>query len=152
MRRNVADFLFDVEPDISVDVDAGRNPQDDAGVAIIDGVDDRVACRQHRGAAGGDRHDVADLKRRDLIVDHNQGRVGQHLDAGDGMQRVQNCARLRLRSDQEIEPGECAIDEGVDDRSGRRRALGAAAMDAVVDWVLRREPWSGLNPRLWLVR
>src|SRR5436190_10016327 len=32
---NVADFLLDVEPDISVDVDAGRNPQYDAGVAIV---------------------------------------------------------------------------------------------------------------------
>ena len=90
-------------------------------IAIVDRVDDRVVRRQHRSAAGGDWHDIADLKGRRLIVDHNQGWVGQHLDAGDGVQRVQDGARLRLRSDQEIESGECAIDEGVGDRSGGRR-------------------------------
>src|SRR5258708_38621221 len=37
-RRNVADFLFDVEADISGDVDAGRNPQNDASVSIVDRV------------------------------------------------------------------------------------------------------------------
>jgi len=31
-------------------------------------------------------------------------------------------------------------------------APAAAAAGADVDWVLRSEPWSGLNPRLWLVR
>src|SRR5467141_1079460 len=87
-RRNVADFLLDVEPDISVDVDAGRNPQNDTRVAIVDRVDDRVVRRQPRSAAGGDWHDIADLKGCRLIVDHNQGWVGQYLDAGDGVQRV----------------------------------------------------------------
>src|SRR5260370_14351894 len=78
-RRNVADFLFDIEPDISIDVDARRNTQNDTRVAIVDRVDDRVACGQHGGAAGGNRHYVADLKRGYLIVDHNQGRVGQYF-------------------------------------------------------------------------
>ena len=41
----------------------GDTRQDNAGVAIIDRVHDGIACRQHRGAAGGDRHGVTDLKR-----------------------------------------------------------------------------------------
>src|SRR5258705_5938258 len=36
--RNGADFLLDVEPDIAVDGDAGRNPQNDDGVAVVDRV------------------------------------------------------------------------------------------------------------------
>src|SRR5215470_15432083 len=43
-RRDVAYFLLDIEPDIAVDVDTGRYPQDDASVAIVDGVDDGVVC------------------------------------------------------------------------------------------------------------
>src|ERR1700738_1032133 len=61
-RRNVAYFLFDIEPDISIGVDAWRNTQNDTRVAIVDRVDDRAACRQYGGAAGGNWHDVADLE------------------------------------------------------------------------------------------
>ena len=43
--RDVADLLLDLEPDIAVGVDARDDAQNDAGVAIVDGVDDRVAGR-----------------------------------------------------------------------------------------------------------
>src|SRR4051794_28170558 len=49
--RHVADLLLDLEPDIAVDIDAWRYPQDDAGVSIIDGVDHGVVGREHRRAA-----------------------------------------------------------------------------------------------------
>src|SRR5258708_27035054 len=94
LRRNFAYFLLYIEPDIAIDIDARRNAQDDAGVAIVDGVDDRVAGRQHRGAAGGNRHDIADLERGGLVVDHDERWVRQDLDSGNGMKRVQNTARL----------------------------------------------------------
>src|SRR5215468_996663 len=52
-RRHVADLLLDIESHASIDADARGDPQDDAGVAIVDSVDDGIARRQHRGAAGG---------------------------------------------------------------------------------------------------
>ena len=39
---DVADLLLDVEQHVAVDVDARHHAQDDAGVAVIDGVDDRA--------------------------------------------------------------------------------------------------------------
>ena len=113
-RRHVADFLLDVEPDVAVDADARRHPQDDAGVAIVDGIDDGVARRQHGGAAGGYRHDVADLQRGRLVVDDDERRIGQHLDGRDRVQRVENDARLCFGADQEVEAGKCAIDEALE--------------------------------------
>src|SRR5262245_8415483 len=62
-RRDVADLLLDVEPDIAIDVDARNDAENDARVAVIDGVDDRVAGRQHGRAAGRHRDLVADLQR-----------------------------------------------------------------------------------------
>src|SRR5215510_15386390 len=53
--NDVADLLLDVQTNIAVDVHARHDAQDDAGVAIIDGVDDGVAGREHGGAAGRDR-------------------------------------------------------------------------------------------------
>src|SRR5262249_9135198 len=103
-RRYIADLLLDVEADVAIDVDARDHPQNDSGVAIVDGVDDGVLTRQHVRAAGGDRHVVADLERRRLIIDDDDGRIRQYLDAGDGVQRIQNEARLLLWPDQKVEP------------------------------------------------
>jgi len=117
-RRHIADLLLDIEPYVAICADARRDPQDDAGVSIVNGVHDRVVRGQHRRAAGRYRHDIADLQRRELVVDHNQRRVGEHLDTGDSMQRIQDEARLGLGSDQEIEAGEGPINEGIRDGSG----------------------------------
>src|SRR5215470_5037236 len=78
LRGDVADLLLDVEPHVAVDVDARNDAQDDAGVAIIDSVDDGVAGGQHRRAAGRDRHLVADLQRGRLVVDDDDRRIRQH--------------------------------------------------------------------------
>src|SRR6516165_6758355 len=114
---NVADFLLHLQPDGAVGTDSRRYVQDDAGVAIIDGVDDGVACREHGGASGRYRHDVADLQGRDPIVDDDQRGVRQHLDTGDGVKRIEDGGWLHLRSDEEVESRKGAVDEG----AGRRR-------------------------------
>ena len=57
-----------------------------------------------------------------LIVQHHQRRVGQHLDVGDAVQRIENDARRILGSDQEIEAGKHAPQQraggGVDGVAG----------------------------------
>src|SRR6202020_1837739 len=85
--QDVADLLLDIESYFAIGADTGRNVQDDAGVTIIDGVDDRIAARgcriENACRAGRDRNLVADLKRGRLVVDHDHGRGGPHLHAGD---------------------------------------------------------------------
>ena len=73
--RHAADLLLDVELDAVVGADARLNVQNDAGVLVVDGVDDGVVGAQHSRAAGRDRHLIADLQRRVLVVDHHQRRV-----------------------------------------------------------------------------
>src|SRR5262245_24685962 len=125
---DVADLLLDVEADVAVDINARDHAQNDAGVAIVDGVDDRVVARQHIRAAGRDRHVVADLERRGLIVDDDDGWVRQNLDTGDRVQGIENHARLLLGPDQEIEPGKRPVQKGVGnaDRISARSRLSNA--------------------------
>ena len=52
---------------------------------------------QHGRGAGRDRHLVADLQGRGLVVEHDQRGIGQHLDVGDAVQRVEDEARLGFR-------------------------------------------------------
>src|SRR6202030_594227 len=87
---NLADLLLDIEPHIAVDADARHQAQDEAYVAIVDGVDDCVVGRKHGRGAGRDRHIATDHQGRHLVVDHHQRRIRQHLGGGHGVQRVEN--------------------------------------------------------------
>ena len=132
--RDVADLLLDVEQHIAVGVDARHDAQDDAGVAIVDRVDDRRAgAAEHGRAAGRDRHLVADLQGRDLIVEHDDRRRRQHLHVGDAVQRVEDEARLGLRAEQEIE----ARQRAAEDRAG----AGAAQHGRALVGRARRRRW-----------
>jgi hypothetical protein len=82
--------LLDMEAHDTVDVNAGDDTQNDARVAIIDGVDDGIAAGQNRCAACRDGNLVTDLENGGLIVDNDQRRVGKHLDARDCVQNVED--------------------------------------------------------------
>src|ERR1700733_15061222 len=72
-RQDVADLLLNLKSHVAVGADAGRDVQDDAGVAIVDGVDDGIAAGgcgiENACRAGRDRNLVADLNRGRLVVD-----------------------------------------------------------------------------------
>ena len=112
-RRNIADFLLDIEPDVAIHIHPRRHPQDDPGVAVIDGVHNGVVGGQDGRAAGGDRYLIADLQCRDLVVDDDERGIGQNLDLGHGMQRIEDHAGLGFGSDQEIESGERPVEERI---------------------------------------
>ena len=135
-RRNVADLLLDIEPDVAVDVDPRRHPQDDAGVAVIDGVHDGIAGGQHGGAAGGDRYLVADLQRRDLVVDDDQRGIGQHLD----VVTVCSASRMKLGWDSDpirkLNPGNARL---------RNALVTDPATEAMPVW----DRWWWPAPRRW---
>src|SRR6202041_2985878 len=62
--QNVADLLLDLESHVAIGADARRDVQDDAGVSIVDSVDDGIAaggCRiENACRAGRDRNLVSD--------------------------------------------------------------------------------------------
>ena len=149
--RDVADLLLDVEHNIAVGVDAGNDAQNNASVAIIDRADHLVGRIEHGGRAGGDRDLVADLQRRDLIVEHNNGGIGQYLHIGGVTQRVEDDARLGGGPDQKIEAGEGARQHraacAVNDRTSVRlepdiRAL-QEELDTVIEGVVERDLGDG---------
>jgi len=81
-------------------VHPGGDLQDDSGVLILDGGDDRGAGGDGAdGRAGGDRHLVAHFDGRGVIVEHHQLGCREHGHVGDRGQRVQS----RL--------GSCALEE-----------------------------------------
>ena len=110
---DVADLLLDVEQNIAIDVDPRHHAQDHAGIAIVDVVDDRRARRDHRGCRlGRDRNLVADLKRRDLVVENHDRRRRQNLDVADGAERIEDDARIGFAPEQEVEPGKRPAQHG----------------------------------------
>ena len=90
---DVADLLLDLEDHQAVGVDPRRHGQDHAGVAQLDRVDDRrVGVADAGRLLGGDRHLVADLEPRGLVVEHQQLGRGDHVDVGDLLERVEDHA------------------------------------------------------------
>ena len=74
--RTRTDLLIDLEIDIAVGVNMRLETQNNASVLVGDGIENGVGGGRGRvqniRAAGRDRHLLADLKRRFLIVEYNE--------------------------------------------------------------------------------
>src|SRR5262249_57825133 len=60
---DVADFLLDIEHHVAVDVDPGNDPENHAGVAIVDGAEDLIAGIELGCGTDGYLDMVADSQR-----------------------------------------------------------------------------------------
>src|SRR6266478_951097 len=110
-------LLIDLKLDRSVRVHVRQHLQDHAGIAHLDGIDRRRGRTVDEGGrAGRDRKLVADLQKRRLVVERDDRWRGENLDTGNRGQCVQDDARLRLGSEQQIEARQNAL---------QRRRLGS---------------------------
>ncbi len=107
------DLLIDLKLDRSVRVHVRQHLQDHAGIAHLDRIDQRRGrIGQDRGRTGRDRNLVADLEERRLIVERHDRWRGENLDTGNRGQRIEDDARLRLGSEQQIEARQNALQRG----------------------------------------
>ena len=130
VAHDAGDLLLDLQVDHAVGADARRHAQDDAGVLVLDRVDDgQIGRLDVGGRLDGDGDLVADLQGRGLVVDDDQRRRRQHLHVRHAAQRVEDEARVLLGAEHDVEAGPGLLEPagvGRDrrTRSSRRRSAG----------------------------